>query len=116
MTIRYFVSASCRLCCGNIFRMQPAKTIQTARRHPVLRVALGLIAGALLFLAVIQSLTVTVAWWRNELQAMHAADWFWILLLPILIGIYLRFFSILRPDCRTCLSDDRGTQRGPRGP
>ncbi len=116
MTIRYFVSAAWRLCCVNIFRMQPAKTIQTARRHPVLRAALWLIAGALLFLAVIQSLTVTVAWWRNELQAMRAADWFWILLLPVLIGIYLRFFSIFRPDCRACLPEDRGTQRGPRAP
>ena len=116
MAVRYFVPTSCRLCCVNIFRMQPAKTIQVARRHPVLRTALGLIAGALLFLAVIQSLTVTVAWWRNELQAMHAADWFWILLLPVLIGIYLRFFSIFRSDCRACLPDDHGTQRGPRAP
>ena len=96
--------------------MQPAKTIQTARRHPVLRVVLGLIAGALLFLAVIQSLTVTVAWWRNELQAMHAADWFWILLLPVLIGIYFRCFSIFRPDCRACLPEARRTPRGPRAP
>jgi hypothetical protein len=96
--------------------MQPAKTIQTVRRHPVLRAALWLITGALLFLAVIQSLTVTVAWWRNELQAMHAADWFWILLLPILIAMYLRFFSIFRPDCRTCLPEDRPPQGGPRGP
>lgn len=96
--------------------MHLAKTIQAARRHPVLRAALGLIAGALLFLAVIQSLTVTVAWWRNELHAMRATDWFWILLLPILIGIYFRFFSIFRPDCRACLPDDRRTQRGPRGP
>jgi len=43
-------------------------------------------------------------------------DWFWILLLPVLIGVYLRFFSILRPDCQACLPDDRRTQRGPRGP
>jgi uncharacterized membrane protein YbhN (UPF0104 family) len=95
--------------------MQPVKTIQTARRHPVLRAALGVIAGALLFLAVIQSLTVTVAWWRDALQAMRAADRFWILLLPILIGVYFRFFSIFRPDCHACLPEDRRTQSGPRG-
>ena len=96
--------------------MQTAKTIQTAGRHPVLRAALWLMAGALLFLALIQSLTVTVAWWRNELHAMLATDWFWILLLPILIGIYFRFFSIFRPDCRACLPEDRPSQGGPRGP
>ena len=94
--------------------MKPAKTILTVSQRPVFCAVLWLIAGAHLFLAVIQSLTVTVAWWRNELHAMHAADWFWILLLPILIGIYLRFFSIFRPDCRACLLDDRRTQRGPR--
>jgi hypothetical protein len=96
--------------------MQPAEKMQTDRRHPVLRAALWLIAGALLFLAVIQSLTVTVAWWRYELQAMHAKDWFWILLLPVLIGIYFRFFSIFRPDCRACLPEDHRTKSGPRGP
>jgi len=96
--------------------MKPAKTILTVSQHPVLRAVLWLIAGALLFLAVIQSLTVTVSWWRNELHAMRAMDWFWILLLPVLIGVYLRFFSIFRPDCRACLPDDRRTQRGPRGP
>jgi FtsH-binding integral membrane protein len=96
--------------------MQPAKTIHTARRHPVLRVVLGLMAGALLFLALIQALTVTVAWWRNELPAMRAEDWFWILLLPVLIGIYFRFFSIFRPDCRACLPEDRRPQGGSHGP
>jgi H+/Cl- antiporter ClcA len=96
--------------------MQPAKTIQTARRHAILHAAFWLIAGALLFLAVIQALTVTVAWWRDELPETTAADWFWILLLPVLIGIYLRFFSIFRPDCRACLPENRPPQRGPRGP
>ena len=81
-----------------------------------MRAVLWFIAGALLLLAVIQSLTVTVAWWRNELPAMRAVDWFWILLLPLLIGIYLRFFSIFRPDCRACQPEERRSQIGPRGP
>ena len=89
---------------------------RAARHHPVFRTVFWLIAGALLFLAVIQSLTVTVAWWRNELREMQAADWFWILLLPVLIGMYLRFFSIFRPDCRACRPEDRHAQSGPRGP
>lgn len=82
----------------------------------MLRATLGFIAGALLFLALIQALTVTVAWWRNELPGMQAADWFWILLLPVLIAIYFRYFSIFRPDCRACLPEDRATRRGPRAP
>lgn len=90
--------------------------ILTVSQHPVLRAVLWFIAGALLFLAVIQSLTVTVAWWRNELPETRATDWFWILMLPVLIGIYFRFFSIFRPDCRACLPEDRRRQRGPRGP
>jgi len=96
--------------------MQPAKKNQIVRHHAVLRAVLWLMAGVLLFLALVQSLAVTVAWWRDELQTMRATDWFWILLLPFLIGIYLRFFSIFRPDCRACLPDDHRTQSGPRGP
>jgi len=95
--------------------MKPAKTILPAK-HPVLRAILWLIAGALLFLAMIQSLTVTIAWWRNELLETRATDWFWILLLPVLIGIYFRFFSMFRPDCRVCLPEDRPPQSGPRAP
>jgi len=96
--------------------MQLAKLILAAKRHPVVLVVLWLMAGALLFLAMIQSLTVTVAWWRNELPAIRADDWFWILLLPLLIMAYLRFFSVFRPDCRACLPDDSKTQGGPRCP
>jgi len=95
--------------------MKPAKTILTVK-HPVLRAILWLIAGALLFLAMIQALTVTIAWWRNELLETRATDWFWILLLPVLIGIYFRFFSLFRPDCRACLPENRPPQSGPRGP
>lgn len=86
------------------------------RQHSVPRAALWLISGAILFLAMIQSLTVTVAWWRHELPAMRVADWFWILLLPLLLGIYQRFFSIFRTDCRACLPEARTGQSGPRGP
>jgi hypothetical protein len=88
----------------------------TARQYPALRAAFWLIAGALLFLGLIQSLTITVAWRRHELPDLTAVDWVWILLLPVLIGIYLRFFSIFRPDCHACLPENRPTQDGPRGP
>jgi hypothetical protein len=96
--------------------MPPAKRNHTARLYSALRAAFWLIAGALLFLGLIQSLTVTVAWWCHELSELRADDWFWILLLPVLIGVYLRFFSIFRPDCRACLPQDRPTQGGPHAP
>ena len=96
--------------------MQPDKSIPTAYRLRVIRATLWLLAGALLFLALIRALTVAVAWWRNELPGAGAAEWLWILLLPVMVGIYLRFFSIFRPDCRACLPNDCSTPGGPREP
>lgn len=96
--------------------MPPDKPIHTALRPRVFRVTLWFIAGMLLFLALIQALTVTVAWWRNQLPEAGVVEWFWIPMLPVVVGIYLRFFSIFRPDCRACLPEDRATPRGPRAP
>jgi hypothetical protein len=97
-------------------QMNLAKDNSAARQRPILRAALWLVAGVILFLAIIQSLTITVAWWRGELPAMHAADWIRVLMFPFLIWIYLRFFSIFRPDCRACLPDDHRRQSDLRGP
>jgi hypothetical protein len=88
----------------------------TATRHPLIRASLGLIAGVALLLAFIRSVSITVAWWGNELPETRAIDWFWILMLPVLIGIYLRYFSVFRPDCRACSLEDRPLQGGPGGP
>jgi H+/Cl- antiporter ClcA len=96
--------------------MQPDKFIHTAWRQRVIRATLWFLAGALLLLALVQALTVTVAWWRNELPEPQAADWFWIVLLPVLIAIYLRYFSVFRSDCRACLPENRPAQGGPRAP
>ncbi|MCU0937152.1 MAG: hypothetical protein MUF66_14115 [Gammaproteobacteria bacterium] len=49
-------------------------------------------------MALFQSVTVTVAWWTGELADPGAWDWLWIGALPVLVGVYLRFFSIL--GCR----------------
>lgn len=77
-----------------------------------LRVALGV----LLFVALVQSGTVALAWWRGELAEMGAREWFWLLLLPVLVALYLRYFSILRADCDACLPDDARRGGGPHGP
>jgi hypothetical protein len=96
--------------------MQPDPSIPVAKPQRVIRAMLWLSGAALLFLALLQAVTVTVAWWRNELTEVGAGEWFWILLLPVLVGIYLRFFSILRPDCHACLPNDHSTPGGPHGP
>jgi hypothetical protein len=64
---------------------------------------LGKFAGGVaLFFATVESVTVTVAWSRGELTPLEAADGLWIVLLPLWIGLFLRYYSILRPDCGTC--------------
>lgn len=71
---------------------------------------LWLAAWMLFVFALIESVKVFVSWWRNELAEPNLVDWFWIGLLPVLIGIYLRFFSVFRPDCQACVlpADEEG--------
>jgi hypothetical protein len=42
-----------------------------------------------------QSITVTERWWSGELSDPGPWEWLWIALLPALVGVYLRYFSIL---------------------
>jgi hypothetical protein len=72
--------------------------------------------GVLLFVALAQAGTVALAWWRGELAQPGVADVLWLLSLPVLVGVYLRWFSVLRPDCAACAPDDRPRPRGPAGP
>jgi hypothetical protein len=69
----------------------------------MIRLLLWLAAWMLFGFALIESVKVFVAWWRNELVEPDLIDWFCIGLLPVLIGIYLRFFSVFRPDCQACV-------------
>ncbi len=57
--------------------------------------------AAAFFLAFLESVTVTAEWWQGT-RAMQPWDWLWVAALPVLVGIYLRFFSVLRPDCEHC--------------
>lgn len=69
---------------------------------------LGRFAGAvLLFLAIVESASVTVAWSRGELEPLALADGLWIVLLPLWIALFLRYYSVLRPDCSACQAPDR---------
>jgi hypothetical protein len=58
--------------------------------------------GVALFLAIVKSVGVTVAWSRGELAPLEAADGLWIVLLPLWIGVFLRYYSVLRPECGAC--------------
>jgi hypothetical protein len=72
--------------------------------------------GALLFVALAQAGTVALAWWRGELAQPGVADALWLLSLPVLVGVYLRWFSVLRADCTACATEDRARPGGPAGP
>ena len=72
--------------------------------------------GVALFVAFAQAGTVALAWWRGELAQPSAGDWLWILSLPVLVGVWLRVFSVLRPGCDACAAGDAGRPPGPRGP
>lgn len=79
-----------------------------ATRAELLR-GLGKFAGGvLLFLAIVKSVTVTVAWSRGELAPLEASDGIWIVLLPLWVGLFLRYYSVLRPDCGACRLPDEG--------
>ncbi|MDD3517611.1 MAG: hypothetical protein PHQ14_04620 [Chromatiales bacterium] len=56
-----------------------------------------------LLLCLFQSVMVTVAWWQGRLYP-DLFDWLWIAALPVLVGVYLRYFSVL--GCRQCQPAD----------
>jgi hypothetical protein len=66
----------------------------------------------------LQSITVTVTWWKDELVA-GAWEWLWIGLLPVWVFVYFRYYSIFRPGCRACLPpahESTDHRFGPRAP
>jgi hypothetical protein len=66
----------------------------------------------------LQSIMVTVAWWKGE-QAAGAWEWLWIGLLPVWVFVYFRYYSIFRPGCRACLppeDESTGQRLGSRAP
>jgi hypothetical protein len=77
-------------------------------RRRLLKLALA----AVFFVAFLESVTVTAEWWQGT-REMQARDWLWVAALPVLVGIYLRFFSVLRPDCERCATpaDDAPLRR-----
>lgn len=68
-------------------------------RQAVLRVLALLVLLALLF----YSARVTAAWWNGETALMSDWNWFWVGLLPVLIGLWWRYFSIFGCKNPACL-------------
>jgi hypothetical protein len=68
-------------------------------RQPVLRVLALIVLLALLF----YSVSVTVAWWRGEITLTSGGNWCWVGLLPILIMLWWRYFSIFGCKDPACL-------------
>jgi len=75
------------------------------------RLVLG-IAFVALFL---DSLATAVRWWRGDLASPGTLDWIEMGLLPALIFVYLRYFSVLRPGCKACELPPDGPGRGVPG-
>lgn len=66
--------------------------------HALLWFAAWMLFGFLL----IESLHVAVDWWQGRLANPGWREMFWLLLLPVLLVIFVRYFSIFRPGCRAC--------------
>jgi hypothetical protein len=68
-------------------------------RQAILRAVL-LVA---LLAALVVCLKVTSGWWRGELSLADSGNWFWVLLFPVLIVVWWRYFSIFGCAEATCL-------------
>jgi hypothetical protein len=60
----------------------------------VSRVVLVMMVLLLLF----RSISVTVAWWEGEMQAMGWTDWLWVAMLPGSLWLWFRYLSVF--GCR----------------
>jgi len=87
--------------------------------RPLVR-ALGWFAAWMLFgFALIESVHVAIDWWHGRIETLGLREGFWLLMLPVLVTAYLRYFSIFNPDCQRCRplppgdADDRRSSPGP---
>ena len=62
--------------------------------------------------ALLQSVTVAVAWWRDQVEPGWW-EWMWIALLPVWLFVFFRYFSILRPGAGACAPGDPKKLRHP---
>ena len=84
--------------------------IETDRLHAMwLKLVVAFVLWMVFAFSFLQSITVTVVWWKGE-QATGCWEWLWIGLLPVWVFVYFRYYSIFRPGCRACLPpEDKST-------
>lgn len=85
-------------------------------RHPAVRGLVWFAVWMVFGLALVQAISVTVDWSQGRLTRVGPWEGLWLALLPVLIFIYFRFFSMFHPGCRACLPPGGGSEHGPRGP
>lgn len=70
-------------------------------RSVLLVVLLGLLVA---------SLKVAVGWWRGELSPADDGNWLWLVLFPVLLAVWWRYFSIFgckEPNCLLPRDEER---------
>lgn len=70
-------------------------------RSVLLVVLLGLLVA---------SLKVAVGWWRGELSLADDGNWLWLVLFPVLLAVWWRYFSIFgckEPNCLLPRDEER---------
>lgn len=70
--------------------------------RPLARALLWFAAWMLFGFLLIESLHVAVDWWQGRLAGIGLREGLWLTLLPVLLAVYIRYFSIFRPGCRAC--------------
>lgn len=64
---------------------------------------LRVLALLVLLMLLFYSVSVTMAWWRGEIALTSDWNWFWVGLLPILMVVWWRYFSIFACKNPACL-------------
>ena len=56
-----------------------------------------------LLAALVICLKVTSGWWHGELSLSDSGNWLWIVLFPVLLWIWWRYFSVFGCKAPACL-------------
>jgi hypothetical protein len=56
------------------------------------QVVLRVLALPALLMLLFYSVSVTAAWWQDEIELTSGWNWFWVGLLPLLIVLWWRYF------------------------
>jgi hypothetical protein len=83
-------------------RMRYALEHEPRIRSPLRRAMAWFVTWMVFGFSLVQSVSITVEWWPEELKDAGAWEWCWIASLPVLLFIFLRFFPSFNPGRRAC--------------